>query len=61
MKLHISTILFGIRYNYAFTSTSSPFIALHKAITTGKLEREDKVLFWSMGAGWQNVAFVTEY
>lgn len=46
---------------FGYTSTSSPFIALHKAITTGKIERGDKVLFWTVGAGWQNVAFVIEY
>lgn len=46
---------------FGYTSTSSPFIALHKAVTTGQLERGDKVLFWTVGAGWQNVAFVMEY
>ncbi|MEK4994027.1 ketoacyl-ACP synthase III [Paenibacillus sp. FSL H7-0918] len=46
---------------FGYTSTSSPFIALHKAVTTGKIERGDKVLFWTVGAGWQNVAFVIEY
>ncbi len=46
---------------FGYTSTSSPFIALHKAVTTGKIERGDKVLFWTVGAGWQNVAFVMEY
>ncbi len=46
---------------FGYTSTSSPFVALHKAVTTGKIERGDKVLFWTVGAGWQNVAFVMEY
>ncbi|MFD1774767.1 3-oxoacyl-[acyl-carrier-protein] synthase III C-terminal domain-containing protein [Paenibacillus rhizophilus] len=46
---------------FGYTSTSSPFIALHKAVNTGKLERGDKLLFWTVGAGWQNVAFVMEY
>ncbi|MFD2879294.1 3-oxoacyl-[acyl-carrier-protein] synthase III C-terminal domain-containing protein [Paenibacillus rhizoplanae] len=46
---------------FGYTSTSSPFIALHRAVTTRQLERGDKVLFWTVGAGWQNVAFVMEY
>ncbi|NGM80807.1 ketoacyl-ACP synthase III [Paenibacillus sp. 7124] len=46
---------------FGYTSTSSPFIALHRAVTTGLLERGDKLLFWTVGAGWQNVAFVMEY
>ncbi|AIQ63877.1 3-oxoacyl-[acyl-carrier-protein] synthase 3 [compost metagenome] len=46
---------------FGYTSTSSPFIALHRAVDSGKLERGDKVLFWTVGAGWQNVAFVMEY
>jgi 3-oxoacyl-[acyl-carrier-protein] synthase-3 len=46
---------------FGYTSTSSPFIALHRAITSGKVQRGDKVLFWTVGAGWQNVAMVVEY
>jgi 3-oxoacyl-[acyl-carrier-protein] synthase-3 len=46
---------------FGYTSTSSPFIALHRAITSGKIQRGDKVLFWTVGAGWQNVAMVVEY
>ncbi|WP_028563357.1 3-oxoacyl-[acyl-carrier-protein] synthase III C-terminal domain-containing protein [Paenibacillus pinihumi] len=46
---------------FGYTSTSSPFIAFHKAVTTGQIKRGDKVLFWTVGAGWQNVAFVLEY
>ncbi|WP_054941391.1 3-oxoacyl-[acyl-carrier-protein] synthase III C-terminal domain-containing protein [Paenibacillus ihuae] len=46
---------------FGYTSTSSPFVALHEAVTTGKIERGDKVLFWTVGAGWQNVACVMEY
>ncbi|KAA8787767.1 ketoacyl-ACP synthase III [Paenibacillus amylolyticus] len=46
---------------FGYTSTSSPFIAMHRAISSGKLQRGDKVLFWTVGAGWQNVAMVVEY
>ncbi|PYE52564.1 ketoacyl-ACP synthase III [Paenibacillus barcinonensis] len=46
---------------FGYTSTSSPFIALHRAITSGKVQRGDKVLFWTVGAGWQNVAMVVEF
>lgn len=46
---------------FGYTSTSSPFVALHKAVSTKKIGRGDKVLFWTVGAGWQNVAFVIEY
>ncbi|MCM3131566.1 ketoacyl-ACP synthase III [Paenibacillus polysaccharolyticus] len=46
---------------FGYTSTSSPFIALQRAISSGKLHRGDKVLFWTVGAGWQNVAMVVEY
>lgn len=46
---------------FGYTSTSSPFIAIHRAISSGELQRGDKVLFWTVGAGWQNVAMVVEY
>ncbi|GGF75524.1 3-oxoacyl-ACP synthase [Paenibacillus albidus] len=46
---------------FGYTSTSSPFMALHRAVSTGQVIRGDKVLFWTVGAGWQNVAFVIEY
>ena len=46
---------------FGYTSTSSPFIALHRAVSSGKIQRGDKVLFWTVGAGWQNVAMVVEY
>ncbi|CAI6021634.1 3-oxoacyl-[acyl-carrier-protein] synthase 3 [Paenibacillus sp. JJ-100] len=46
---------------FGYTSTSSPFIALHRAIHSGQIQRGDKVLFWTVGAGWQNVAMIVEY
>ena len=56
-----SNDLILVFYCYGYTSTSSPFIALHRAVTTGQIQRGDKVLFWTVGAGWQNVAMVVEY
>lgn len=49
----------GDRFGY--TGTSSPFIALHEAVATGRVKRGDYVLFWSIGAGFQLVSMLFRY
>ncbi|MDO3413067.1 3-oxoacyl-[acyl-carrier-protein] synthase III C-terminal domain-containing protein [Saccharibacillus sp. CPCC 101409] len=49
----------GDRFGY--TGTSSPFIALHEAVETGRVKRGDHVLFWSIGSGFQLVAMLFKY
>lgn len=52
-------IYVGDRYGY--TGTSSPFIALHEGIESGRIRRGDYVLFWTIGAGYQLVAMLFKY
>jgi len=52
-------IYVGDRFGY--TGTSSPFIALHEAVETGRVKRGDYVLFWSIGSGFQLVAMLFRY
>lgn len=44
-----------------YTSTSSPFFALHKGIETGVIQRGDTVLFWTVGAGDEMIAMLFTY
>lgn len=46
---------------YAYTGTSSPFIALYEGIKSGRIKRGDHVLFWTIGAGYQLVATLFKY
>ncbi|MFC3745808.1 3-oxoacyl-[acyl-carrier-protein] synthase III C-terminal domain-containing protein [Paenibacillus sp. GCM10012306] len=56
-----SSVAVYVGDEFGYTSTSSPFVALHKAVSTGQIERGDKVLFWTVGGGMQNIAVVIEY
>ncbi|SES76486.1 3-oxoacyl-[acyl-carrier-protein] synthase-3 [Salinibacillus kushneri] len=49
----------GDRFGY--TGTSSPFIALHQGIESGRIKRGDYVLFWTVGAGYELVATLFKY
>lgn len=49
----------GDRFGY--TGTSSPFIALHEGIESGRIQRGDHVLFWTIGAGYQLAAMLFTY
>jgi 3-oxoacyl-[acyl-carrier-protein] synthase-3 len=46
---------------FGYTATTSPFIALHQALEQGKVSRGDYLLFWTVGAGWQNVSLLFQY
>lgn len=46
---------------YAYTGTSSPFIALYEGIKSGRIKRGDNVLFWTIGSGFQIVAMLYQY
>ncbi|MDO7904971.1 ketoacyl-ACP synthase III [Paenibacillus sp. JX-17] len=52
-------IYVGDRFGY--TGTSSPFIALHDALESGRVQRGDYVLFWTVGAGYQLIAMLFKY
>lgn len=52
-------IYIGDRFGY--TGTSSPFIALHEGIETGRIKRGDYVVFWTIGSGYQLVAMLFKY
>ncbi|WP_239618586.1 ketoacyl-ACP synthase III [Cohnella mopanensis] len=49
----------GDRYGY--TATNSPFVALYEALKEGKIARGDYLVFWTVGAGWQNVSLLLQY
>ncbi|CDN42553.1 MULTISPECIES: 3-oxoacyl-[acyl-carrier-protein] synthase III C-terminal domain-containing protein [Paenibacillus] len=46
---------------YGYTASNSPFLALHDALRDGKIKRGDYLVFWTVGAGWQNVSMLMEY
>jgi len=52
-------IFSGDRYGY--TGTSSPFMAFHEGIDSGKIKRGDKVLFWTIGGGYQLATMLFKY
>jgi len=52
-------IYVGDRYGY--TGTSSPFIALYEGIAAGRIKRGDRILFWTIGSGFQLVAMLFRY
>jgi 3-oxoacyl-[acyl-carrier-protein] synthase III len=59
-NLEDSQIMYvGDRFGY--TGTSSPFIALHEGIESGRIKRGDTILFWTIGGGYQLAALVFKY
>ncbi|MRG87353.1 3-oxoacyl-[acyl-carrier-protein] synthase III C-terminal domain-containing protein [Salinibacillus xinjiangensis] len=52
-------IYVGDRFGY--TGTSSPFIALYEGIETGRIQRGDYILFWTIGSGYELVATLFKY
>ena len=46
---------------YGYTGTSSPFIALHEGIESGKIKRGDLVLFWTIGGGHEFITMLFRY
>ncbi|MDN3956358.1 3-oxoacyl-[acyl-carrier-protein] synthase III C-terminal domain-containing protein [Sporolactobacillus laevolacticus] len=53
------SIFIGGKYGY--TGTSSPFIAFYEAIANEKVKRGDYAMFWTIGAGSQNIAVLFRY
>lgn len=53
------TVYVGDKYGY--TASTSPFVALYEAVQEGKIARGDYLLFWTVGAGWQNVSLLLQY
>lgn len=49
----------GDRYGY--TGTSSPFIALYEGIESGRIQRGDLILFWTIGGGHEFVTMLFRY
>jgi 3-oxoacyl-[acyl-carrier-protein] synthase-3 len=52
-------IYVGDRFGY--TGTSSPFIALNEAVEMKQVKRGDYVLFWTIGAGYEQIAMLFKY
>ncbi|AWB43473.1 beta-ketoacyl-ACP synthase [Paenibacillus sp. CAA11] len=50
-----------IGFEYAYTGTTSPFLALHTAIERGELQRGDLFILWSIGAGDVTCAVLCRY
>lgn len=46
---------------YGYTASNSPILALHDAVKAGRIERGDYLVFWTVGAGWQNVSLLMKY
>ncbi|MET1247723.1 MULTISPECIES: 3-oxoacyl-[acyl-carrier-protein] synthase III C-terminal domain-containing protein [Sporolactobacillus] len=46
---------------YGYTGASSPFIAFYEALRQGSVKRGDYVMFWTIGAGSQNIAVLLRY
>ncbi|PLR82800.1 hypothetical protein CVD25_11265 [Bacillus canaveralius] len=49
----------GDRFGY--TGTSSPFLALHEGIKSGRIKRGDHLIFWTIGAGYQIITMLYKY
>lgn len=46
---------------YGYTGTTSPFIALYESVKRRSVERGDYVMFWTIGAGSENIAVLYRY
>jgi 3-oxoacyl-[acyl-carrier-protein] synthase-3 len=46
---------------YAYSGTSSPFVALHTAIKEGRLKRGDIFVIWSVGAGMVSCSLLCKF
>lgn len=46
---------------FGYTGTSSPFIALHEGIKSGKIKRGDTIMFWTIGTGFELIATLYKY
>lgn len=46
---------------FGYTGTSSPFIALYEGVKSGQVKRNDYVIFWTIGAGFELVATLIKY
>lgn len=53
--------VFYVGDKYGYTATNSPFLALNDAVQAGKVKRGDYLVFWTVGAGWQNVSLLFQY
>jgi 3-oxoacyl-[acyl-carrier-protein] synthase-3 len=47
--------------DYGYTGASSPFIVLYEALKSRKVKRGDYIMFWTIGAGSQNIAVLFRY
>lgn len=46
---------------FGYPGTSSPFLALHEGIKSGKIKRGDYVLFWTVGTGYEFITMLFKY
>lgn len=46
---------------FGYTGTSSPFIALHEGVKAGQIKRNDYVIIWTIGTGYELIATLLKY
>lgn len=46
---------------YGYTGTSSPFIALNRAVESGLIKRGDYFILWTIGGGTENIGVLSQY
>ncbi len=46
---------------YGYTSTSSPFFALHEGVETGRIKDGSTVLYWTVGTGHEMIAMLFKH
>lgn len=46
---------------FAYTGTSSPFLAFYRGIQSGQIKRGDYVMFWTIGTGFELIATLYKY
>lgn len=46
---------------FGYSGTTSPFLALHEGIKDGRIKRNDYILFWSIGTGYQFITMLYKY
>lgn len=46
---------------YGYTGTSSPFVALNRAIEQDRVQKGDEIVFWSVGSGYISCAMLWKF
>lgn len=60
MGFHEDQIIF-VADQYGYPGTSSPFLAFHEGIKTGKIQHGDYILFWTVGSVYEFITMLFKY